>query len=145
MLEGSLCSNILFLKKIFFFSLQLYTVQSNYYMISPHNIVNFFLNFFHYNGIPVIKSIANFLIYIDHFLKFLTKELAAKATIEGDRVILNMKVSSKKINPKIEQYVDEFVLCRECKKPDTELVKEGKFTLIRCLACGAKHPIRSKI
>ena len=81
----------------------------------------------------------------DHFLKFLTKELAAKATIEGDRVILNMKVSSKKINPKIEQYVDEFVLCRECKKPDTELVKEGKFNLIRCLACGAKHPIRSKI
>jgi len=81
----------------------------------------------------------------EHFLKFLTKELAAKATIDGDRVILNMKVQSKKINPKIEQYVEEFVLCRECKKPDTELIKEGKFTIIHCLACGAKHPIRSKI
>jgi len=81
----------------------------------------------------------------DHFLKFLTKELAAKATIDGERVVLNIKVPSKKINPKIEQYIKEFVLCKECKKPDTELIKEGKFTIIHCLACGAKHPVRSKI
>ncbi|PJE81582.1 translation initiation factor IF-2 subunit beta [Candidatus Pacearchaeota archaeon CG10_big_fil_rev_8_21_14_0_10_32_42] len=81
----------------------------------------------------------------DHLLKFLTKELAAKGIIQGDRIILNMKVSSKKINPKIEQYVEEFVLCKECKKPDTEIVKEGKFTMLQCLACGAKHPIQAKI
>ncbi len=81
----------------------------------------------------------------EHFLKFLTKELAAKAIISGDRIILNIKVSSKKINPKIKQYIEEFVLCKECKKPDTELKKEGRFTSLRCLACGAKHPIRSKI
>ncbi len=81
----------------------------------------------------------------DHFLKFLTKELAAKAVTEGERIILNMKVPSKKINPKIEQYVEDFVLCKECKKPDTELLKEGKFTVLHCLACGAKHPIQSKI
>lgn len=81
----------------------------------------------------------------EHLIKFLTKELATKAVLEGDRLVLNIKVSSKKINPKIEQYIDEFVLCRECKKPDTELIKEGKFTLLHCLACGAKHPVRSKI
>ncbi|MDP3966000.1 MAG: translation initiation factor IF-2 subunit beta [archaeon] len=81
----------------------------------------------------------------EHLLKFLTKELAAKGTIQGDRLILNMKVPSKKINPKMEQYVHEFVLCKECKKPDTEIIKEGKFTMLHCLACGAKHPINSKI
>lgn len=81
----------------------------------------------------------------EHLIKFLTKELAAKVTIQGDRVVFNMKVSSKKINPKIEQYVEEFVLCKECKKPDTEILKEGKFTMLHCLACGAKHPINSKI
>lgn len=81
----------------------------------------------------------------EHLLKFLTKELAAKATTEGDRVVLNIKVPSKKINPKIQQYVDEFVICRECKKPDTELIKEGKLTYLHCLACGAKHPVHSGI
>ena len=81
----------------------------------------------------------------EHILKFLTRELATKAVIEGEKIILNMKVSSKKINPKIQQYVEEFVLCKECKKPDTKLIKEGKQTIIQCLACGAKHPIRTKI
>jgi len=77
--------------------------------------------------------------------RFLSKELATPITKEGDKLILNIKIPSKKINPKIKQYVEEFVLCKECKKPDTELIKEGKLTLIHCLACGAKHPVRNKI
>jgi translation initiation factor 2 subunit 2 len=81
----------------------------------------------------------------EHLIKFLTKELATKAVQEGDRLIFNMKISSKKINPKIERYVEEFVLCQECKKPDTELIKENKMTMVHCLACGAKHPVHAKI
>jgi len=81
----------------------------------------------------------------EHLLKFLTKELAAKATINGEKVELNIKIPSKKIIPKIERYIEEFVLCKECKKPDTELIKEGKQTIVHCLACGAKHSVRTKI
>ena len=81
----------------------------------------------------------------EHFLKFILKELAASGTRDGDRLILNIKVPSAKINQKIEEYVKEFVLCKECKKPDTELIKQDRLTFIHCLACGAKHPIRSKI
>jgi len=81
----------------------------------------------------------------EYFLKYLLKELAVKGFAEGDRIIINAKVSSKKINPKIEQYVNEFVLCKECKKPDTELIKEGKQSVVHCLACGAKHPVQTKI
>jgi translation initiation factor 2 subunit 2 len=73
------------------------------------------------------------------------RELAASGQREGDRLILNNKVPSAKINQKIEQYVKEFVLCRECGKPDTELVKEDRLTFIHCMACGARHPVRSKI
>jgi len=81
----------------------------------------------------------------EHFQKFLLKELATSGQKEGERFILNMRVPSKKINQKIERYVNEFVLCKECNKPDTELVKEDRLTILRCLACGAKHPIRSKL
>jgi len=81
----------------------------------------------------------------EHFQKFLLKELAASGQQEDDRLVLNIKVSSAKIIQKIEQYVKEFVLCKECKKPDTELTKEDRLTFIRCLACGAKHSVRSKI
>jgi translation initiation factor 2 subunit 2 len=62
----------------------------------------------------------------EHFLKYLIKELATAGYLEGERLILNKKVNREKVDEKIEQYVKEFVLCKECKKPDTELVKEGK-------------------
>ena len=81
----------------------------------------------------------------EHFQKFILKELAASGQKEGDRLVLNLKVPSSKINQKIEQYVKEFVLCKECGKPDTELIKQDRLTFIHCLACGAKHSVRSKI
>jgi len=81
----------------------------------------------------------------EHFQKFILKELATSGYRDGDRLILNMKVPSVKINHKIEEYLKEFVLCKECKKPDTELIKENRLNFVHCLACGAKHSVRSKI
>jgi len=81
----------------------------------------------------------------EHFQKFILKELATSGQKEGDRLILNNKVPSAKINSKIEQYAKEFVLCKECGKPDTELTKEDRLTFLHCLACGAKHSVRGKI
>jgi len=81
----------------------------------------------------------------EHLQKFLLKQLAAAGTVDGDRLILNIKVPSAKINQKIQDYVNEFVVCKECGKPDTEIIKEERLNFLHCLACGAKHPIRSKI
>lgn len=83
----------------------------------------------------------------EHFQKFLLKELAAAGQLEGERLVLNIRVPSAKINQKIEQYVKEFVICRECGKPDTELEKdkEHRMNFIHCLACGAKHSVRRKV
>ena len=81
----------------------------------------------------------------EHFQKYMLKELATSGQKEGDRLVLNNKVPSAKINQKIEQYVKEFVLCKECGKPDTELTKQDRLTFIHCLACGAKHSVRGKI
>ncbi len=82
---------------------------------------------------------------LEHFQKFMLRELATSGQKEGDRLVLNNKVPSAKINQKVEQYVKEFVLCKECGKPDTELIKEDRLSFVRCLACGAKHSVRSKI
>ena len=73
------------------------------------------------------------------------KELAASGQKEGDRFILNNTVPSSKINQKVEEYAKEFVICKECKKPDTELLREERLTFIHCLACGARHSVRGKI
>ena len=81
----------------------------------------------------------------EHLLKFLLKELATSGKIKDSRVILQRKIPSSKINEKIQDYTNEFVLCKECKKPDTEIIKQDRFSFVHCLACGAKHSVRAKI
>ncbi|MDD5700378.1 MAG: translation initiation factor IF-2 subunit beta [Candidatus Nanoarchaeia archaeon] len=81
----------------------------------------------------------------EHLAKFLQKELAASGKIEGDRLILNTKLNSQKVNEKIDLYAREFVLCPVCKKPDTEVVAEKGIKFKHCLSCGAKSPIRYHI
>ena len=82
---------------------------------------------------------------LEHLTKFLQKELAVSGYLENDRLILKTRLNSSRVNEKIEQYVKEFVLCNECKKPDTEIITEKGIKLKHCLACGAKYPIKSKI
>lgn len=80
-----------------------------------------------------------------HLMKFLSKELATFSKMENERIIMNRKIQPSQLNDKIALYVNEFVICKECKKPDTELVKHEGFMFIHCLACGAKHSVRAKI
>ena len=82
---------------------------------------------------------------VNHLLKYLLRELATSGKINGNRAVLQTKIPSGKINDKIKQYVQEFVFCKECGKPDTELVKQDSFMFVHCLACGAKHSVRAKI
>jgi translation initiation factor 2 subunit 2 len=81
----------------------------------------------------------------NHLLKFLLKELATSGAVKGNRVIFQRKINSQKINEKIQDYANEFIICKECKKPDTEFIKDHSFLFVHCLACGAKHSVRAKI
>lgn len=76
---------------------------------------------------------------IEHLLKFLNKELAAKAEIKQTYTIFNTKLASTKINEKIEQYVEQYVMCKQCARPDTTMMKTGPAWVIQCQACGAKY------
>jgi len=79
-----------------------------------------------------------------HMIKFLSKELATPITKQGNLLILGTKVSASMINEKIQKYAKEFVLCFECGKPDTKIIVENNVSYLRCLACGAKYPIKSR-
>ena len=80
-----------------------------------------------------------------HVLKYLLRELASSGYLDDTRLILGRKLNSALINAKIQRYAEDFVLCRECKKPDTTLFKEERVLMIKCAACGAKHTVKTKI
>lgn len=77
----------------------------------------------------------------DHLMKFLSKELASYCKIENERLMLNRKISIGQINEKLNLYINTYVICKECNKPDTELVKQEGLLFMHCLACGAKHSL----
>lgn len=74
--------------------------------------------------------------------KFLFKELAVPGDIRGNELVLQAKVPTSLINQRIKEYVRDFVLCKECGKPDTALQKIDNYIFIKCEACGAKRPVR---
>ncbi|MHA1743732.1 MAG: translation initiation factor IF-2 subunit beta [Candidatus Heimdallarchaeota archaeon] len=79
----------------------------------------------------------------NHLLKFLTKELATSATIEGQRAVFAGKHSRSTMIDLINRYLKEFVICPECHKPDTHIVKEDRISFLVCEACGARTSIKS--
>ncbi len=74
--------------------------------------------------------------------KYVLKEMGTAGDIEGQRLILQGKFGNYNINSKIKSFVDEYVLCPECGKPDTKIIKEGRIHFLKCMACGAMKPIK---
>ena len=78
-----------------------------------------------------------------HLLKFLMRELGTAGNIEGQRAILQGKFTHYLINERIEDYVDKYVICHECNRPDTRIIREGRIFLLKCAACGATAPLKT--
>jgi len=77
-----------------------------------------------------------------HMLKFLTGEMATAATVQGSRVIFQGKFSEDTFGRLIQRYLESFVVCPVCKRPDTKIVKEKRLSFLVCQACGARSSIK---
>ena len=81
----------------------------------------------------------------EHVLKFILKELATPGVFRNNALMFGSKISASRINEKIKKYVDTFVICSECGKPDSKLVSEGDLLFLRCQVCGAKKGVKARI
>lgn len=82
---------------------------------------------------------------LPHLIKFITKELATRADVKKNAAIFQAKIPASRINDKVRQYANAYVVCADCGKPDTKLLREGSFLFMRCQACGSKRALRNKI
>jgi translation initiation factor 2 subunit 2 len=76
-------------------------------------------------------------------LKFLSKEMATAASIDGGRAIFQGKFNNNSITQLLNVYCNKYVVCPICKRPDTNIEKEDRFSFLICEACGAKSSITS--
>jgi translation initiation factor 2 subunit 2 len=77
-----------------------------------------------------------------HILKFLTGELATAAIMQESRVIFQGKFPRETLERLLQRYMETFVTCPVCKRPDTKIVKEKRLSFLVCAACGAKSSVR---
>ena len=76
-------------------------------------------------------------------VKYLTKELAAPAEIQGERLVIQRRLSGDMVNKKLEEFVLKYVICKECRRPDTSINEAGHGNkVIVCESCGARRPVR---
>ena len=78
---------------------------------------------------------------VEHLTKFLLKELATPGELKDKALILGRKITAARVNEKVRKYAEIFVICKECGKPDTKIVREDRVMFVRCMACGARHPV----
>lgn len=77
----------------------------------------------------------------DKLMKYLLRELGTAGNLEGSRGVFQGKFGKSTIQDRVNRYVEEFVLCPVCGKPDTQIVKQGRIHMLKCEACGARSPI----
>ncbi|CAE6401561.1 unnamed protein product [Rhizoctonia solani] len=77
--------------------------------------------------------------------KFFGCELGAQTTFDekGDRYIVNGAHDATRLRELLDTFIDKFVLCAECKNPETDLIVDTKAENITrdCKACGARTDV----
>jgi translation initiation factor 2 subunit 2 len=77
----------------------------------------------------------------DHVIQFLAKEFGCPGVLDLPRAVLKSRLTKDQIAQRLREYTAKYVICSECKRPDTHLKKEGRLTLLICEACGAQRPV----
>ena len=76
-----------------------------------------------------------------HLIGYLARELGCPGVLDLPRGVLKARVTKDQISQRIREYTEKYVICSECKRPDTHLQKDGRLTLLICEACGAQRPV----
>ena len=75
-------------------------------------------------------------------LKYMAGQLATAGTIEGSNAIFNGTFPEETVNDVLSRYIDAYVICPVCTRPDTTMIKEKNVYYLSCSACGARTAVR---
>jgi translation initiation factor 5 len=74
--------------------------------------------------------------------KFFGCELGAQTTmsVDDDRFVVNGAHSTQDLQNLVGKYIEAFVLCKNCRLPETHYKIKGGLINQKCMACGSKDP-----
>ena len=75
-------------------------------------------------------------------LAYLLRELGTAGNLDGKRAVFKSRLVNEQVKSRLKAYFNTFVVCSECGKPDSRLVKDGRVLILECEACGAHRPVK---
>jgi translation initiation factor 2 subunit 2 len=97
--------------------------------------------------ITVVKNLGDLAKAVDRdtnmVSKYLIKEVGTSGTHDSQHLVMKGQFRQPQIQDRFDAFLDEFVLCSECKRPDTKILREDRINFLVCEACGARRSIGS--
>lgn len=79
----------------------------------------------------------------EHVTQFLFAELGTSGSVDGSRrLVIKGRYQQKQIENVLRRYIVEYVSCKTCRSPDTELSKgENRLYFVTCNSCGSRRSV----
>ncbi|KAI4139512.1 MAG: hypothetical protein L6R39_006259 [Caloplaca ligustica] len=79
----------------------------------------------------------------EHVTQFLFSELGTSGSVDGSRrLVIKGRFQQKQIENVLRRYIVEYVTCKTCRSPDTELNKgENRLYFVTCNSCGSRRSV----
>ncbi|KAH7826217.1 Eukaryotic translation initiation factor 2 subunit 2 [Monocercomonoides exilis] len=81
---------------------------------------------------------------MDHVMQFLFTELACKGSLTGENhLTLRERYHERNVEKTIKEYIKEYIMCKSCKSPHTQLLKNDRTLEIACEECHASRCVQA--
>ncbi|KAK0517003.1 hypothetical protein JMJ35_000158 [Cladonia borealis] len=79
----------------------------------------------------------------EHVMQFIFAELGTSGSVDGSRrLVIKGRFQQKQIENVLRRYIGEYVTCKTCRSPDTELSKgENRLYFVTCNSCGSRRSV----
>lgn len=79
----------------------------------------------------------------EHVTQFLFAELGTSGSVDGSRrLVIKGRFQQKQIENVLRRYIVEYVTCKTCRSPDTDLNKgENRLYFVTCNSCGSRRSV----
>ncbi|KAL0466793.1 putative translation initiation factor eIF-2 beta chain [Neurospora intermedia] len=81
----------------------------------------------------------------EHVTSYLFAELGTSGSVDGSRrLVIKGRFQQKQIENVLRTYIIEYVTCKTCRSPNTELSKgENRLYFITCNSCGSRRSVQA--
>lgn len=77
----------------------------------------------------------------DMLAKYLLREFGTMGSRDDQRLLMKGQFRQPQIQEKFEEFLNLYVICPECGRPDTRIIQEMRVNFLKCEACGSRHPL----